>query len=131
VRSIGLASVAELDLPADYRDLLVEFVDRGVEFVLVGGWAVAVHGHGRATDDMDVFIKASPENARRTYQALLAFGAPVAAHGITEGLFCQEGYGYRLGRPSSSRSSPRSTGSRSTKRRRIRPASKSGAARSR
>jgi hypothetical protein len=91
-------SVAELDLPADYRDLLVEFVDRGVEFVLVGGWAVAVHGHGRATDDMDVFIKPSPENARRTYRALLAFGAPVAAHGITEGLFCQEGYGYRLGR---------------------------------
>jgi predicted nucleotidyltransferase len=88
----------ELDLPSDYRDLLVEFVDHGVQFVLVGGWAVAVHGHGRATDDMDLFIDPTPENARRTYQALVAFGAPVVAHGVTEDLFAQAGYGYRLGR---------------------------------
>jgi hypothetical protein len=31
------------------------------------------------------------------FRALAAFGAPIAAHGITEGLFAHEGYGYRMG----------------------------------
>lgn len=48
----------ELVLPQDYADLLHEFARGGVEFVLIGGWAVAVHGHGRATDDMDVLVRA-------------------------------------------------------------------------
>lgn len=38
-----------LQLPLDYQDLLEEFLATEVEFVLIGGWAVAVHGHGRAT----------------------------------------------------------------------------------
>ena len=40
----------DLDLPQDYADFLHAFVAAGVEFLLIGGWAVAVHGHGRATD---------------------------------------------------------------------------------
>jgi hypothetical protein len=89
--------VAELALPQDYADLLREFVAARVEFVLIGGWAVAAHGHGRATDDMDVLVRATPENAARVYAALHRFGAPLAAHGVTQGLFAQERYGYRMG----------------------------------
>lgn len=90
--------MGELDLPADYVDLLRELVEGGVEFVLVGGWAVSVHGHGRATDDMDVFVRATPANASRIYAALQRYGAPLDAHGVTEGLFARERYGYRMGR---------------------------------
>ena len=89
----------ELELPQDYGDLLRELVEHGAEFLLVGGWAVAVHGHGRATDDMDILVRATPENAPRVYAALNAFGAPLDAHGVTEGLFAHAEYGYRLGRP--------------------------------
>lgn len=92
------SAVAELDLPVDYRDLLHEFVDGGVAFVLVGGWAVAAHGHPRATDDLDVFVEPTQENAERVYAALERFGAPLRLHGVTAGLFAREAYGYRIGR---------------------------------
>lgn len=91
-------TVTEFDLPSDYTDLLREFVEGNVEFLLIGGWAVAVHGYGRATDDMDILVRASSENASRVFAALGRFGAPLAAHGVTEGLFSKDGYGYRMGR---------------------------------
>lgn len=66
-----------IELPDDFRDLLVELADAGAEFVLVGGHAVAFHGHPRATKDMDVLIRANTSNAERVYRALAAFGAPL------------------------------------------------------
>jgi hypothetical protein len=90
--------VADLDLPQDYVDLLRELAEGDVDYLLVGGWAVAVHGHVRATDDLDIFVRATPENAARVYGALLRFGAPLERHGVTEGLFATEHYGYRMGR---------------------------------
>ena len=87
----------EPPLVDDFRDLLIAFADEGVEFVLIGGWALALHGYARGTDDMDVFVRPTRDNARRVYAALATFGAPVAAHGVTEELFAQEGYGYRMG----------------------------------
>lgn len=90
--------MAELGLNQDYKDLLVCLADAGAEFLLIGGWALALHGHGRGTDDMDVFVRPEPENAERVFRALVEFGAPVAAHGVTAGLFATSGYGYRVGR---------------------------------
>jgi hypothetical protein len=81
----------------DFRELLTTFADEGVEFVLIGGWAMGLHGHGRGTDDLDVLVRPTPENAKRVFRALVQFGAPVSAHGVTEGLFVQSGYGYRMG----------------------------------
>lgn len=68
-----------MELPDDFRDLLLELADAGADFVLVGGHAVAFHGHPRATKDMDVLIRANRGNAERVYQALAAFGAPLEA----------------------------------------------------
>jgi len=45
-----------------------------VEYVLIGATAFPVHGYARATLDVDIFIRATPENAERTRQALTAFG---------------------------------------------------------
>jgi hypothetical protein len=90
--------MTNLGLPQDYLDLLREFVEGNVEFLLIGGWAVAIHGHGRGTDDMDVFVRATEDNAARVFAALERYGAPLSAHGVTAGLFAQEHYGYRMGR---------------------------------
>jgi hypothetical protein len=87
----------ELTLPQDYTDLLLELLDAGADFVVVGGWAVAVHGHGRATDDLDILVRPTPENAARVYEALQRYGAPLEAHGVTPGLFTKARYGYRIG----------------------------------
>jgi hypothetical protein len=71
-----------IELPADFRDLLIELADAGAEFVLVGGHAVAFHGHPRATKDMDVLIRANASNAERVYRALAAFGAPLQSFSV-------------------------------------------------
>jgi hypothetical protein len=90
--------MAVLDaLPEDFRDFLVAMADVNAEFVLVGGWAVAVHGRPRTTEDLDVFVRPTPENSERVYRALAAFGAPVHAHGLRPDVFSAGGYGYRFG----------------------------------
>lgn len=71
-----------MELADDFRDLLIEFADSGAEFVLVGGHAVAFHGHPRATKDMDVLIRATSSNAEKVYRALAAFGAPLQSFGV-------------------------------------------------
>ena len=63
----------------DFRDLLSAFSAASVEYLLVGAYAMAVHGLPRATGDMDVWVRRTPENARRVLQALAAFGAPVSS----------------------------------------------------
>ena len=62
----------------DFRDMLCAFNDAGVEYLLVGAYALAVHGLPRATGDMDLWIRPSPVNAERTLAALRHFGAPLA-----------------------------------------------------
>ena len=86
-----------VELQADFRDLLLALVATEAEFVLIGGWALAVHGHVRGTDDLDVLIRPNAENATRVFRALAEFGAPFAAHGVTEDVFASENYGYRMG----------------------------------
>ena len=83
---------------SDYRDLLCEFVDAKVEFLLIGGWAMALHGHGRSTDDIDILVKTSDENSGKVYEALVNFGAPLAAHQIDRHYFEKMGACYRIGR---------------------------------
>jgi hypothetical protein len=64
-----------IDLPDDFRDLLVELHDAGADFV-VGGHAVAFHGHPRATRDLDLLIRADEENATGiTFDEAVAEGA--------------------------------------------------------
>ena len=61
----------------DYREMLQCLSDAGVEFLLVGAYALAAHGYPRATGDMDVWVNPTPENAQRVYRALAIFGAPL------------------------------------------------------
>jgi len=88
-------------LTPDFRDLLVEFADEGVEFLVIGGHAVARHGFIRATLDLDVFVRPSAENSRRVVTALARFGAALTAHGVTADDFARTGTVYQIGFPPS------------------------------
>ncbi len=68
----------------DFRDLLAELVRAEARFLVVGAHALGVHGVPRATVDLDVWIDTSPENAKRVWTALAAFGAPLDALQIRE-----------------------------------------------
>jgi hypothetical protein len=61
----------------DFRDLLRALVDAGVSFLVVGAHALAAHGVPRVTGDLDVWVRATEDNASRVWQALHAFGAPL------------------------------------------------------
>ena len=62
----------------DFRDLLCALNAAEARFLVVGAYAVGVHGHPRATKDLEVWVEASAENAARVMAALKEFGAPVA-----------------------------------------------------
>ena len=79
----------------DFRDLLAEFNARQVEFLLVGAHALAAHGHVRASQDLDVWVRPSPENAKRVIEALRAFGAPL--HDLTEKDLSTPGVIFQIG----------------------------------
>jgi hypothetical protein len=56
---------------------LSAFIEEKVEFLVVGGYAMAFHGYVRATGDIDLWIHRSDENAERVWRALQTFGAPL------------------------------------------------------
>lgn len=73
----GRANRPDADgFPPDFRDFVAELNGHGVEYLLVGGYAVGVYGHVRATADIDFLYRRTPANVRRLLQALAAFGAP-------------------------------------------------------
>ncbi|HSN92108.1 MAG TPA: nucleotidyl transferase AbiEii/AbiGii toxin family protein [Anaeromyxobacteraceae bacterium] len=79
----------------DFRDLFAELNAAGAEYLLVGGYALAVHGLPRFTKDLDVWVNPTPFNATRAHDALRRFGAPLAdlsaADLATEGIVFQIG----------------------------------------
>jgi hypothetical protein len=51
--------------------------EENIDFVLVGAYAMAVHGYPRATGDLDIFVRPEKDNAEKLYKALAKFGAPL------------------------------------------------------
>jgi hypothetical protein len=64
-------------------------------FLIVGAYALALHGRPRATGDLDVWIEATPENAVRVMRALTDFGAPLTDVSVDD--FGREGVTYQIG----------------------------------
>jgi len=81
----------------DFVDLLRAFVDHDVRFLVVGAYALGVHGRPRATGDLDVWVDATPSNAARVMQALAAFGAPLADVAAAD--FATPGVVFQMGLP--------------------------------
>jgi predicted nucleotidyltransferase len=82
-------------LNKDYKEMLECLLEENVRFLLVGAYAVAVHGFPRATKDIDFFVWATPENAANLMRALAKFGAPL--HDISEADLSSEGTVFQIG----------------------------------
>ncbi len=65
-------------LTPDFRDLLTIFSSHRVEYLLVGGYAVGLHGHSRYTKDLDIWVQGDAANAARVAEAIREFGFDVA-----------------------------------------------------
>lgn len=63
-----------MKLDGDLRELLGLFRSNGVEFLVVGGHAVAFHGYPRLTEDIDLFVRPNAANGSRIVEALRQFG---------------------------------------------------------
>jgi hypothetical protein len=84
-------------LQKDLREFVELLNSHGAEFLVVGGHAVAFHGHPRFTGDIDFLIRPSVENATRVLSALYAFGFGDLP--LTVDDFVKPGNVVQLGRP--------------------------------
>ena len=82
-------------MDTNYTDMLKCLNTAGVDYILVGGWAVNLYGYIRATVDLDIWILADRENARRVYAALCEFGAPMSE--IKPEEFAEDGIIFQVG----------------------------------
>ncbi len=60
----------------DFRDFIKVLNDTDVDYVLVGGYAVILHGYRRTTGDLDIWVNTTKENYLKLRKALLNFGLP-------------------------------------------------------
>ncbi len=89
--------MATINLPPDFKEFLRLLNAQQVEYLLIGGYAVAYHGYPRATADMDIWIAAHPRNAERVVAALKEFGFDLPE--LSPELFLKEGQIIRMGVP--------------------------------
>ena len=84
-------------LPKDFKELLQLLNSKKIEYLVVGGYAVALYGYPRATGDMDIWIAISKDNAHKTVEALKEFG--FEAPQLREELFLEKEKNIRMGNP--------------------------------
>ena len=89
--------MATVNLPPDFREFLKSLNTHQVEYLLIGGYAVAYHGYPRATADMDIWIAMHPQNAEKIMAALKGFGFDLP--GLSAELFLKAGQIIRMGEP--------------------------------
>lgn len=68
-------------LTRDMKDLIRAFNANGVEYLIIGGFAMGVHAQPRATKDLDLFIRSDARNSAAVFKALAEYKAPL--HGLT------------------------------------------------
>ncbi len=89
--------MATVNLPPDFKEFLQSLSAHQVEYLLIGGYAVAYHGYPRATADMDIWIALHPQNAEKVVAALKAFGFDLPE--LSPALFLKEGQIIHMGVP--------------------------------
>ena len=84
-------------LARDFKEFLKSLNSNNVKYLLIGGYAVGIYGHIRATNDLDIWVDISAENAAKIERALREFGFAVA--GLTSDLFLVRNNVVRMGVP--------------------------------
>lgn len=86
--------MAQKQLPDDFREFLDSLNRNKVKYLLLGGWAVGIHGAPRFTADLDVLIATDEKNIQKLQIALNQFGAPT----VPNEHFKDIGRVFRMGR---------------------------------
>jgi len=86
-----------IHLPSDFKELLKLLNSKKIEYLIIGGYAVALYGYPRATGDLDIWIAISKENAQKAVGVLREFGFNVPA--LKEELFLKKEKNIRMGMP--------------------------------
>lgn len=86
-----------MNIHNEFSEFLRLLREESVEFVVVGGFAVAFHGYPRATNDLDLFFRGTEENIRRLCRALERFDIPTGESSVRE--FGEPGIIIRIGMP--------------------------------
>lgn len=89
--------MATIQLPPDFKEFLQLLNDQQVEYLLVGGYAVAYYGYPRATGDIDFWLAVDGSNAVRVVAVLDAFG--FGSSGVTPDVFLQGNKIIQMGVP--------------------------------
>lgn len=82
-------------LPRDWREFIGSLNSGEVEYLIVGAFALAFHGFPRYTGDIDIWVRATPDNARKVAEAISAFG--FASLGLSASDFLTPGQVIQLG----------------------------------
>ena len=80
-----------------FSDILSALFAENAEFLLVGGYALAAHGLPRATGDIDIWVRPTPENAKRVWAALQRFRAPLSRLTVED--LCAPDVVFQMGLP--------------------------------
>jgi hypothetical protein len=86
-----------MTLTPDFREFIALLNAHEVRYLVVGGYAVGLHGHPRYTKDIDIWIERTSANAERILNALAAFGFEDA--GLSKDDFLAPDRVVQLGRP--------------------------------
>jgi len=84
-------------LPSDFKEFLRLLDEKGVKYLIIGGYAVGYHGYPRSTGDMDVWIESTEENADRIVETLKEFGFDLPT--LEPGLFLDPDRVIQMGHP--------------------------------
>ncbi len=77
--------------------MLVALNDAEADYLVVGAYAMAAHGCPRSTGDIDFWVRSTPENAARVWNALASFGVPMAEIAVED--FSTAGIVFQIGIP--------------------------------
>jgi hypothetical protein len=86
-----------MEIHNDFKELLELFNKHNVEYVIVGGYALAFHGSPRFTGDFDLLIASEPANAQKILTLLIGFG--FGSLGLSQEDFSSPGQVVQLGMP--------------------------------
>jgi predicted nucleotidyltransferase len=82
-----------------FKALLQNLNSHKVDYMVVGGYAVMKYTEPRYTKDLNIWVRTSPQNAKRLYAALAEFGAPLASDQVTVDILGYYGMVYQIGQP--------------------------------